>query len=75
MMLQKFAVSQYFLDSVHFSERIDSVQFFFLLFVLLSYFNFLLLLGVFSMTFIFLVKLRNCHMEVQIVWILSSWGS
>ena len=76
MMVQKLAVSQYFFDSVHFSQRTDSVQY--ILFCYLLYihkFNFLLLLDVFSRTIAFLVKLRNCHIEIQIVWILSSWGS
>ena len=71
MMVQKLVVSQYFFDSVHFSQRIDSVQY--ILFCYLFYyhkFNFLLLLDVFSRTIIFLVKLRNYHIEIQIVWIL-----
>ena len=64
------------LDSVHLSQRIDSIQY--ILFYYLFYyhkFNFLLLLNVFSITILFLVKLRNCHIEIQIVGILSSWGS
>ena len=76
MMVQKLDVSQYFFDSVHFSQRIDYVQY--ILFCYLFYydkFNFLLLLDVFSRTIIFLVKQTNCHIEIQIVWILSSWGS
>ena len=75
MMVQKLTVSQYFFDSVNFSQRIDSVQY--ILFCYLLYihkFNFLLVLDVFSRTIIFLVKLRNCHIEIKIVWILSSWG-
>ena len=76
MMVQKLVVSQYFFDSVHFSLRNDSVQY--ILFCYLFYyhkFNFLLPLGVISITIIFLVKLKNCHIEFQIVWILISWGS
>ena len=76
MMVQKLVVSQYFFDSVHLSQRTDSVQY--ILFFYLFYyhkFNFLLLLDVFSRTIIFLVMLRNIHIEVQIVWILISWGS
>ena len=64
------------LDSVHFSQRIDSVQY--ILFYYLFYyhkFNFPLLLDVFSRTITFLIKLRNYHIKIQIVWILSSWGS
>ena len=72
MMVQKLAVSQYFFDSVHFSQRTDSVQYILFCFFYYHKFNFLLLLGVFFITITFLVKLRNCHIEVQIVWILSS---
>ena len=57
-------------------ELIQSSIFFFFCYLFYYHkFNFLLLLGVFSRTIIFLVNLRNCHLEVQIVWILSSWGS
>ena len=76
MMVHKLTVSQYFFDSVHFSQRIDLVQY--ILFCYLVYihkFNFILVLDVFSRTIIFLDKLRNYHKEIQIVWILSSWGS
>ena len=76
MMVQKLTVSQYFFGIVHFLQRIESVQY--ILFCYLLYihkFNFLLLLDVFSRTITFLVKLRNFHIEIQIVWILSSWGS
>ena len=73
MMVQKLAVSQYFLDNVHFSQRTDLVQYIFFCYLFYYHkFNFLLLLGVFSRTIMFLVKLRNYHMEVQMVWNLSS---
>ena len=53
MMVQKLTVSQYFFDSVHFSQRTDLVQY--ILFCYLFYhhnFNLLLPLGVISRTII-----------------------
>ena len=66
MMVQKLVVSQYFFDSVHFSQRTDSVQY--ILFCYLFYyhkFNFLLPLGVIARTIIFLSQVEKLSHRVS----------
>ena len=66
MLVQKLVVSQYFFDSVHFSQRIDFVQY--ILFCYLFYyhkFNFILPLGVISSTIIFLSQAKKLSLRVS----------
>ena len=66
MLVQKLVVSQYFFDSVHFSQRTDLVQY--ILFCYLFYyhkFNFILPLSVISSTIIFLSQAKKLSLRVS----------